>query len=93
MTNEEKELYLSVLVEMQLFTIVKAIEEGNVDGKGILKEKQIKKFVNELPKYLSEIPNVEQKIRNILEITEKNYEEGKKLRKENDRKRDLGEER
>lgn len=93
MTNEEKEHYLSVLVELQLFNVVRAIKEGNIDDKDIQKEKQIKKFVNGLPRYLSEIPNVEQKVRGILEKTERNAEEIKNFQGEHERKRDLEEER
>ncbi len=93
MTNEEKERYLSVLVECQLFTIVRTLNESNRDDKDVQREEQIREFVNELPEYLSEIPNVEQKVRNILAMTEKNSERLKRLQKEQARKRDLGEER
>lgn len=93
MTNEEKEHYLSVLVELQLLTITRAISEGNIEDKDVQKEKQILKFIKELPPYLSEIPNVEQKVREILERTEKNAEEIRRLQQKHDRQRDLGEER
>ena len=92
MTEQEKIHYLSVLVELNLFPITRALKESNIENKDTELEKIIEKFTQDLPQYLSKIPDVDKKVRTILVKTEKNHEELKKLQEKHDKERDLREE-
>ena len=93
MTEDEKVHYLSVLVELKLFSITEAIKESDIENKDVQIEKTIQRFVQELPSHLSDIPDVEKEVRNILEETEKKHEELKKVKGKSDSERNRGEER
>lgn len=101
MTNQEAEHNLAVLVELQLFPLIRVLKEEKI--KDVDMQEIIGRFIKELPPYLSEIPEAENIVRKVLEKTERDDEERKKLKIEHDReisekmrksdKRELGEER
>ena len=84
MDVEEKIHYLSILVEWNLFSAVRAIKESDIENKYQAIEKAIDKFKEDLPKYLSDIPNLDNKILRILAKTQKNHDEIEKAREKSE---------
>ena len=84
MDVEEKIHYLSILVEWNLFSAVRAIKERNIENKDEAIEKAMDKFKNDLPEYLSDIPNLDNKILRILAKTQKSHDEIRKIREKSE---------
>jgi len=67
--NQELEHFISILIELKLYPILKILEEGSIEENKIEQERQkeIIKFINDLPDEYKGMPNRDEIIAKVLE--------------------------
>lgn len=71
---------LSVLVELDLYTRIRAIRDGNFPDEEEMVKQTVKSFESGLPEHLRQIPNCHSIIVETLKRVDENMKEIKKMR-------------
>lgn len=89
MEKKEGEHYLAILVELDLYEIIRAIRGGKFPNEVEMIKQAINNFEKKLPEGCSQIPNVHEFIMQKIEEIDKEEEKLKIMREQHYRERRL----